>query len=42
MLRAGEPRQLISQKLVGVEPQLTMQMVWQFTEIVSVSYPNCR
>ena len=41
MLRAGEPRSLISQNLVGVEPQLTMQMAWQFTDIVSASYPNC-
>jgi hypothetical protein len=41
MLRDGEPRGLISQKLVGVEPQLTLAMAWQFTEIVSDTYPNC-
>jgi hypothetical protein len=41
MLRDGEPRNLISQKLIGVEPQLTFPMALQYTNIVSASYPNC-
>ncbi|MCV7254162.1 hypothetical protein H7J86_18535 [Mycobacterium hackensackense] len=41
MMRDGEPRGLISQKLIGVEPQLTMQMAMQFTNIVTSAYPNC-
>lgn len=41
MLRDGEPRDLISRKLMGVEPQLTYQMAYAFTQIVTASYPNC-
>ena len=41
MLRDGEPRSLISQKLVALEPQVTFARAMQFTNIVSASYPNC-
>lgn len=41
MLRDGESRTLISQKLMGVEPQLAFQAAMQFTNIVSAVYPNC-
>ncbi|WP_349318973.1 DUF732 domain-containing protein [Mycolicibacterium canariasense] len=41
MLRDGEPRTLISQKLVGVEPQLAFQTAMQFTNLVTAVYPHC-
>lgn len=41
MLRDRESRALISQKLMGVEPQLAFQMAMQFTNVVTSAYPNC-
>lgn len=41
MLRDGDSRQLIVQKLVVAEPQLAPQMAYEFTQMVTQGYPNC-
>lgn len=41
MMRAGEPRELIVNKMLVVEPLLTRPMAHQFLQIASATYPNC-
>ncbi|WP_167305472.1 DUF732 domain-containing protein [Mycolicibacterium neoaurum] len=41
MLRNGEPSDLVSQKFLGVNPEITWQMATQFVGTVRGVYPGC-